>query len=173
MTTLERADGSPAAPSEVCEREALPSAPAGLPERRPKAAEGQQPGGLLPQVHRQMGGLSQCPCDWGTLSEAQMKLVGILRDQGSIEAGRWVGHPHRHQPHPSPGQIFVKASEVLGFWMSTCSMPVSNYTSAGRAFSGKPLPSAGAGRTEHPPLRGQSVHLGSEASLWPSKVPAL
>ena len=172
-TTPERADGSPAAPSKVCEREALPSAPAGLPERGPKAAEGRQPGGLLPRVHRQVGGLSQCACDWGTPSEAQMKLVEILRDQGSTEGGHWVGHPHRHQPHPSPGQISVKASEVLGFWMSTRSMPVSNYTSAARAFSGKPFPSAGAGRTEHPPLRGQSVHLGSEASLRPSKAPPL
>lgn len=52
MTTPERADGSPAALSKVCEREALPSTPAGLPERRPKAAEGQQPGGLLPRVHQ-------------------------------------------------------------------------------------------------------------------------
>ena len=97
-----------------------------------------------------------------------MKLMEILRDQGSTEARGWVGHPHRHQPHPSPGQIFVKASEVLGFWVSTLSVPVSNYTSMGWAFSGKPLPNAGAGRTEDPPLRGLSVHLGSEGSLWSS-----
>lgn len=116
ITTLECADGSPAASSNVCEREALSSPPAGLPKLRPKTAEGQQPGGLPLQVYRVDGRTeSECGCEWGTLSGAQMKLMKILRHQGSTEAGGWVGHPHRHQPHPSPGQIFVKASEVLGF----------------------------------------------------------
>ena len=69
--------------------------------------------------------MRQGDAECGHRSEAEMKLMEILRDQGSLEAGGWGGHPHKTHPHPGPGHISGKASEVLGSWVSTRSMPVS------------------------------------------------